>query len=119
MGYRPENREAADLPTAITLQVDPAYGYGWISCSTGNSVEEPPPFELAGLVDGSDGSFSMRGRVDKPGHLLDRLWVTLTQRHAEWDGVCNLTASGEEPKSADQEPDHPAYLGYATVPAAS
>jgi len=72
----------------MRLQVKPIYGWGW-RAPDNSLIETPEEFVLEAeqTLEGI-----ITGRVSHPGHPLDSMWLRLSQRHVEKDGVYNLRA---------------------------
>jgi hypothetical protein len=92
----------------VKLRVTPIHGWGW-RAPDNTLVEVPIEFVLE-AEEAPDGC--IRGRVSDPNHLLDGMWLLLTQRHVQKDGMYNLRAYARQPTSP-AEPDD--IAGYAEV----
>jgi hypothetical protein len=93
---------------AVKLRITPIHGWGW-RAPDNTRVEVPIAFVLE-AEEAPDGHIA--GRVSDPGHPLDGMWLLLTQRHVQKDGMYNLKAYAKQPTSS-AEPDD--ITGYAEV----
>ncbi|MGE3250628.1 MAG: hypothetical protein AB7J28_06670 [Hyphomonadaceae bacterium] len=92
---------------AKPLLVTPVYCWGWVAADKQETITVPAPFFLAVASVERTPRFAATGVASQTGQLLDGLRVTLLQRHANWDGQCNLTAFG--PNGAAR------YHGFAQI----
>lgn len=75
----------------MRLRVTPIEGWGWYGAD-GRLETLPPPFEFDAVSIGGD-AFLVVGQCDEPEHPLFGIWVRLSQRHTDWDGVCVVSAT--------------------------
>ena len=87
------------------------YGWGWFRQGDDRSVEVPPPFAIDAQITNDKGAFRAGGKVNLADHMLNGLWVRLSQRHTEWDGDCNLAAYSK----SDSPDGEWIYAGYGQV----
>ncbi|MGA8171152.1 MAG: hypothetical protein WB816_10050 [Methylocystis sp.] len=99
----------------VELNVAPQYGWGWLERAPDRPIAVPPPFAFRARAARPNGRFVATGLVDRPGHLLDGLWLRLEQRHREWDGVCDLSVYGRLPRGENLSSEDEVYHGYARV----
>lgn len=82
----------------------PIYGYGWFDRS--GIIDEPPPFQIEGALDGAG---RIEGLIAEQDHPLTGMWVALTIRTSGEPTNYNVEAFL---KRADESPT---ITGFATA----
>ena len=87
--------------TRSVIVVEPAYGWGWTDGEA--TIATPGPFKALLTSSGSQ----LHGEVTDPTHPYNGSTVSLSRRHALWDGSVNVAVG---------RMNQPTIYGYATIP---